>query len=449
MPDKITPDPLAGGAPGFPDATKNNAEVAAKLVAQGQEGLPKPEDYKAADEALDALALQVKPATPEDTPVVTPEEKKAAEEAAAKAAAEAAAKEAEKKAADEAAAKKSDEFFKDAPSLPPGASPKSAEAFATIKLRATQEIEAREAKLAELQKQLAEVQEKAKQPPAELTAAQKELEDLRTWRAKLDVEFDPKFKEYDRKVAETNEFIYAQLRQNPVITPEVIKEIEKYGGPAKCILTKVFEAAKDPVLENIVQSKIAEVKMLEFQKQKAMDSAKENIQQYVQQRQQEMQQLTVGHREQTQSILNQTLPKFEWMAERKPAANAKPDEIKAAEDHNKFVAELKGQIATSLQDDSPEMRGILITGLAKLFYLQRVQAEQTAELAATKKLLADANERLDKIKAASVNRSRNSNAPAGGTPPVKSAAPPIGQPATVALDELMKGVMEKRQAANA
>lgn len=454
MPDNVTPNPLAG-TPASGETAAKNAEIAAKLAAQditGQSMASSPEDLKTAGDALDALAAQVKP---EETtpPEPTPEEKAAAE---AKAAADAKAAEeakaaADAKAAEEAAAKtKSDDFFKDSPSLPSGASPKSAEAFAAIKLRATQEITAREAKLAELQSKLEELEKKASTPPPELTAKEQELAELKQWRAKLDVEFDPKFKEFDRKVAETNEFIYAQLKEHPVVTQAVIDEIKKYGGPAKCDLTKVFEAIKDDSTKQIVQAKIAEVRMIQYQKAQAITEAKTNFEQYTKARQEEWQKVATSHAETTQQVLNQFLPKLEWFADRKPSEKADETEKKSVAEHNEFVKTVRAQIAEAVKDDSPEMRATLITGLAQFFNFQRMNKALTEELAQTKKALADVSAKWESVKAASINRSRNSNA-AGSTAsaPKAPAQPPIGAPAGDALDKLMADVMQKRAAAGA
>jgi hypothetical protein len=448
MADTITPSPLSPAPAVDPKVAANNAEVAAKQAAQdaaGKSGAGDPSDFHAASDALDALAQSVKPVEP---PVQTPEEKEAADKAAAETA-EAAKKAeeataAEKAAADEAA-KKADDYFKDAPTLPPGAAPKSSEAFATVKVIAAKEIKAREDKIAELQKKYDELEAKAKTPPAELTAAQKELEDHRAWRAKLDVDFDPKFKEFDKGIAATREFVYDQLRKNPAITEEVINEIKKYGGPENVNLTKVFESVKDPVLQQIVQSKIADITMQKYSKDQAIKAAKDNIVQYTQARQQEIQRADTEHTDLTQKELNTMLGALPWFKEKAADGKATDVEKAAVEDHNKFLGTIKSQIAEASKDNSPQMRAILVTGLAQLFNLQREHQGANAELTRVKKELAEVTAKWEKHKVASVNRGRESNAPAAGVPAAPKA-PDFNTRAVDALDVLAKSVMETRQA---
>ena len=256
------------------DPAAHNAEVVAKQKAQDIAGHSTTTgEFGDATDALDKLAAEVKPKPEAD--VVADE--KAAAEAAAKPdpAAEAAAKAAEE------LARKADEFFKDSPKLPPGASPKSSEAFSTIKQKAAQEISAREQQIEDLKKQL----EDAKRPGTDQLTKDKELEELRAWRAKLDVDSDPKFKEHDKAIEQSREFIYAQLAQNPSVTPEILAQIKKHGGPDKIDLVKFFGAVNDPTLQRLVESKVADIQMAKYNKDQAIKAAKENIGEYVKERQ--------------------------------------------------------------------------------------------------------------------------------------------------------------------
>src|SRR6185369_5758814 len=241
------------------DATAHNAEVARKLAEQdaaGRTTTAAPADLADSSSALDKLAeaqAKEKENPPEDaapevtptTPEVTPEEKAKADEAAAKAAADLKADQ-----------ERAEAFFKDAPKLPPNASPKSSEAFNSIKIRAAKDISERDAEIEKLRKEIAERDEKLKNPlPPE---TEKEIKELREWRAKLDVDADPKFKEFDKGIEQTREFIYSQLLQNPNINPSLIDAIKKHGGPEMVKWDKIFDGLKDPTLQRIIESKIAD-----------------------------------------------------------------------------------------------------------------------------------------------------------------------------------------------
>src|SRR6185503_2413002 len=268
------------------ELAKQNEETARKVAEQGRD-LSRPataEDFRGVSEGLDALAEQI-------TKKNDPEEKERLEkEAADKAAAEAAEKakadpeaakvEAERKAAEDRA----NEYFKDAPKLPPNASPKSTEAFTGIKIRAAQEIAAKEAEIEKLRKEIAERDEKLKNPvPPEV---EKEIKDLREWRAKLDIDTDPKFKEFDQSVEQTREFIYDQLRKSPNINADkVIEKIKAHGGPEMIEWTKIFEGLKDQTLVRIIESSISEIEKTKCLKAEAVKTAKKNVEQYIADRQ--------------------------------------------------------------------------------------------------------------------------------------------------------------------
>lgn len=460
-----THNPLVGKQPGADDAAKNNADIATKLADQdaaGKSTAASKADIDDTSAALDALAAQVtkqpdadKP--PADKPVVSP---KATDDSAKAPDAPAKEPDAPAKAPDDATKpapaapavdptvqKKVDDIFKDTPSLPAGASPKSAEAFATVKVKAAQEISARDSEIAKLQKQVSEFEATRGKPTPEQEAMQKELEDLRMWRAKLDVDFDPKFKEHDKSIEQAREFVYAQLtKHSQIVTPEVVAEIKKFGGPDNTDLSKVFEAIKDPVLQRLVEAKLADIEMLKYNKQQAIQSAKSNVGEWMKKREDEWKQAATQHTQQTRSYLDPMLGALDWFKEKKVEASADESAKKSAEEHNKFVGELKGQIQAAMQDDSPQMRAILVTGVAQLFNLQREHAQVKNELASAKKALEEVTSKYERVKSASVSRLRESGAPDNAVPaPAKTS---VTTSTGDALDALARQVMEQRAAAN-
>jgi hypothetical protein len=438
MPDNIPVEKKGG----FEDPAENNAAVAQKLAAQdilGQSMAPK--DDGSASSALDALAKsaeETKKKADEAPPVEdkkTPEE--LAKEAEATKVAEAAAKEAEKERA------RADELFKDSPGLPPGASHKSAESFAAIKIRAAKEIAAREAELEKLRKEHADAQEKLKNtaPPESV----KELEELRQWRAKLDIEADPKFKEFDKTVEQTREFIYSQLSRSPVVTPEIIAEIKKHGGPENVQMDKIFAAIKDPTLQRTVEAKLADIEMVKFSKNKAIESARANVAAYVEERSKSATQALTNHNTATEKHFGELSGNLKWLSDRPVDPKADEATRKGAEEHNAFVATTKQNLAAALKDDSPEMRAIMLAGMAQLFYLQRVHDGTIAENEGLKKSLADVTGKYDKLRQGSVSRLRESGAPPGGsTTPAANPSDQFHKTATQSLDDIAKQVMEER-----
>lgn len=439
----------------------HNKDIADKLAAQDAAGHSMaPVELKETGDALDELAkaaevekksyadkLEVDPDKPADkkdevkpaasgTPPVEP--KPPTEE------------EKKKLAEEEEDRKKADEFFKDAPSLPANASPKSSEAFSGVKIRAVREISAQAAKIEELTKQVAELSEKSKNSMT--PELERELVDNRTWRAKLDLESDPKFKEFDKEVTSAQDFVYAQLKKSPAVTDEIIAQIKKYGGPENVKLEKIFEAIKDPTLQRLIESKVADIEQIKWKKEQAVNTAKQNIQEYLATRSKEWEQSATHHNKETSKHLNGIVSKIDWFRE-KPV-DPKSDEAtrKAAEEHNKFIGETKAQVQAALSDDSPEMRAIMLAGMAQLFYHQKALASEKASHEATKKeiettktQLAEVTAKYEKLKNASVSRLRESGAPSNGKLPETKPENKVAVPTTQALDDIAKQVMEERE----
>jgi hypothetical protein len=449
-----------------------NAEIARKQAEQDINGKPtNPSVNTPSGSALDALAAEVTKKHEETPPQPTAEEKAAADAKAAeeKAAADKKAADdkeaADKKAADDAAAagttapvvppvveedpaKKVAEIFKDSPGLPPGASPKSSEAFSAVKVKAAQEITARDKKILELEAALKQRDEKLKNPvPPEM---HKELEELRSFRAKLDVEADPQFKAFDKTIASSQEFIYAQLLKSPSVTPELIAQIKKLGGPEMVDMAPVFAGVKDQTIQRIVEAKIADIEQAKWQKEEAIKTTKAHVSDYVKKREEHFQKSATAHTEATRERLNALSEKaLPWLAVKTADAKATDAIKKSVEDHNSFVKQTKEQLEAALTDDSPEMRAILMIATAQYLNLTRVHAATVAESAALKKQVEDLNTKLEKFKQGSVSRLRESGAQPGNIPPaaVKKVEALISVPATQALDDLARTITEERERA--
>jgi hypothetical protein len=441
---------------GFPNTEKHNQKVASDLL--NQDLINPPIELQTAGDALDKLAALVpkKPDAGDDAPepkAKNEPEPKASNEPEPKAGAadpDPAADDAAKKAAEVAAAKatedaalkeSADKIFKDSPTLPANASPKSSEAFSSIKIQAARELAAREAEIEKIKKEKAELEEKLKTPiPPEL---EKELEDHRNWRAKLDVDADPKFKEFDKNISAAQEFIYAQLKKSPAVTADVIEQIKKYGGPEMVDLSKLFATVKDPTLQRMVESKLADIEMAKYQKDQAIKLAKDNIQQYVGERTKAFQANATHHTTATQTRLDGMVKQLDWFKEKPLDEKADATTKKEAEEHNKFVTETRQQLAAALQDDSADMRAILLTGMAQLFHLQRVHAGTTKALETTQKELSELTAKWEKVKNSSTSRLRESGATGGPNTAIKPADQFNTRPGD-ALDDIAKKVMEAR-----
>jgi hypothetical protein len=346
------------------------------------------------------------------------------------------------------AARKAEEIFKDSPSLPPNSSAKASEAFSAIKVRAAQEIAERDQKLAEAQAKLAELEAKANAPiPEEIT---KELESLREFRARLDVETDPKFKSFDAKADSVNEFIYAQLRRDPAITDSVIEDIKKLGGPVKVKMDKVLDALEDKTIRRVVENKMGDLETIAFEKEQAIKKAKENVKEYLASREKEYTEMATMHNTSTKKTLEDLASKVPWLNPIKPKADADEAAKKSAELHNAYAAQMRKELDLAINDDSPEMRATLLLGMVNSFRLEEsykgYKATTEAKIAELTKEVETANATIARLRSPSTHRLRESSAPTGGVPEIKPpASAQFTESASEALDRLRK---EKMQAAS-
>lgn len=356
---------------------------------------------------------------------------------------------AEQKAKDEEQARlktRADEIFKDSPTLAPNAAPRSGEAFAAVKLKAAQEISARDAKIAEYEKLIADYKQKAEKPLPE--AVEKELNELRDFRTKLDIDYDPKWKTFDDKVNSAREFIYAQLKRSPAVSEKTLADIRSIGGPDLVNMDKLFESINDPTMKRIVDAKVADIEQIKFDKDQAIASAKADVAKYRQEQEKNWQQAATSHNDRTRSILNDISSKIPWLnnTQADPKAKDAAVEAKRVEAHNKSVETFRSEIEQAMQDDSPDMRATLMIGMVNGFRQQAIAASLSTEVTRLNAALTEANAQIEKLKSSGAQRLRTSGAPEGGAiVPAKPAGIDVNEKAGDALDR-MRAERAKAQA---
>lgn len=453
MPEDIIPAPVVE----LEKTAEQNAENAAKVAAQDLSGHSTAAEQNAeTSDALDALLTakveakaavvetEVVPDKPDAAPVVVPAKPDVKVADAPPAA---------KDPADEARQKKAEDFFKDTPGLPPGASPKSSEAFAAIKIKAAQELSAREKDNDTLKATIAALEEKLKTPLS--PELEEELKGHREWRAKLDVDADPKFKSFDTSIASAREFIYAQLKRSPAVSDAVIAQIKAHGGPEMVNMEKIYEGTNDPALQRIIDSRIAEIEQTKWQKEEAIKTTKANIAAYVADRRKLMETAPQAHNEETAKIFEGYANNLEWMHDKPVDPKADDAAKKEVEEHNAFVKGTRDQLTAAYLDDSPKMRAILLTAMAQFLNIQRVHESLKTKSAATEARLNEelktATDTIARFKKASTSRLSSSGAPPGGR--TADQQPKPGDIFTTkpsdALDSIAKDILEKKALAAA
>jgi hypothetical protein len=295
--------------------------------------------------------------------------------------------------------------------LPTNIKPKTGEAFAKVKEVARERIGSLVTRTKELETKLAEVESRFKD--GGLTPElKKELDDLRGFRAKLDVEADPAFKEYDSKVTQTTESIYARLIAGGA-APEVVEKIKSMGGINAIEWDPLLEKLA-PTIRRFIEAKLVEIEDIGERKATALKDAKENAQKYIQERQEKVSKSQETSNQQARQHGEKLLADTAWMKPKEISANATPEQKKEAEGYNAFLKEAAQAVAEASANDSPEMRAVLGLGVAELMKTRRdfdaYKAQTEAQVQKLTKDLKESTDLLEKIKKGSTQRLRNSSA---------------------------------------
>jgi hypothetical protein len=424
-----------GETPSAEDEAK--AEADAKAIADANDAVAAAET-EAAKKTAEAEEAAVTKAALENTDAGVDSNEKLRAEAAveAEAAAEAATKAAAEVAAAEAVAKaneKKDEL--DTVEIPKNLRPKSAEAFETIKRLAREKVTASELRATELETRVKELETTAADSTDPLTPELKaELEELRTFRKKLDVESDPQFKSFDKTVEDNTESIYAKLSANGA-TAETIKAIKDMGGPDKIDWEPILDKLP-PLVRRSIETKLVNSEEILENKARAIKEAKENADEFLSTRathnegqQKERQALAV-------STLNGIRKEFTWMTPKviDPKAKDQAAEKVAVDAHNELVKDSEQYLAEAMADDSPEMRATVAMAGPELFRaraeLADLKATTTVQIRKLGNDLKQATTLLTKIKAGSTTRLRDTSAAA------KAKLIPDDETAEQAIDRL-------------
>jgi hypothetical protein len=453
-----TPGPIPAE---LQDQTEANAKVAAQVAGQDNLASSKvdPEAVTDTKSALDDLlrkkqaedaeepARRVAKGTAGESPAEQPDPN--AVEEAEKAAKEAAAQDASK-IADQ---KLAEDIFKDAPQLPAGASAKSHEAFAHIKVQAAKDVSAARKEADDLKKLVADLEAKSNAPLPE--DIQKRLDEADLFRAKLDIEADPHFKANTKKIASAQDFIYAQLKKSPVVTDAMVEKIKALGGPENADLSRLFEQIKDPVVQRLVDAKVSEIETIKYEQDKARETAKANVSEYIRERQEAFSKGAVAHNTHTKQFYAEITKNQAWANVKPVPPNATAEEQASIKAHNALVESTSKEITSALNDDSPQMRAILLMGMGELFHVQNqlkgsqaIVATKDTVLAEKDKAIADLNATIARLKNSGATRIREGGAPqAGGVPKPSTTADSLSLSTRDALNMHAKQVMEARAAA--
>lgn len=349
----------------------------------------------------------------------------------------AAAAAAEKEAADKAAAAAVKDDFEKV-ELPPHSKPATAQSFEALKKTAREKVAAAEKERDELKTQLAAAQAK----PAVDPATEKELEELRQFRQKIDVEADPQFKEYVEEIGRNETSIFSKLKESGA-GDEVLAKIKQIG--LKDLNWEPVLEKLPPVARRYIENKLASNEDLEEQRTRAIDEAKKNASEFLATREKENLQNELSHRTAAEEHFGKVSVQLPWFKLQKAEANATPEQKAAIEAENKFFLATQKSVKEILADPSPNMRAISALGYAQMLRLQEEIPALTAEHAAEAKKLTDEittlktqlkekEDFITRLKKSSTTSLRDGHA--SSNPNTAAKQPTFGEHGSTALDRL-------------
>lgn len=256
----------------------------------------------------------------------------------------------------------------------------------TREARAERDAARKEAE--ELKARLADVEAKAKAaPPPEVL---KEVEDLRKWRASVDINVAPEVKAFDSRTATAENVILSTLKSK--MTEEQMKQVKEIG------VTNLNWA---PILDRldiksraVIATKLGEIESVGVEKQAFIEKAKANLDEYLATRDEHSTTSLKKEAHEMVTAAAEVLREETWFHQKQVPATATEEEKKAIESHNAFAKDAQETFKEALADRSPKMKAICAVGFIKAMQLTnvirdleaKVKEAETAREAAQKEL---------------------------------------------------------------
>lgn len=321
-----------------------------------------------------------------------------------------------------------DEF--DKIELPPHTSTKAAESFNAVKAKAREEIEARAKEVAELKAKLEGYASKEVVTPEE----KKELDDLRRFRASVEIEKDPAIsKEIDERVSENDTKIYATLK-SAGMTDEQLKKIKDFGGPLKLTNWDDIFPLLTASQQRVINSRLTDTENLMRDKELKIKAAKDNVDKYLQEKTVSSKVAQEQEIKTLEQSVNELLPHVEWAAAQEAPKDATPEARKAIDELNKATETRMQMLRELLVDRTPQNHATMAVAAVEALHLRAKVKTISQERDALKKRVEELTGKMDKIKKSSAPRS--SSAPSKGLP----ATDIFAETAEEALDRHLKSI---------
>jgi hypothetical protein len=317
--------------------------------------------------------------------------------------------------------------------LPPHTSQKAADSFNLIKQKAKEQVAAKENEIAELKTKLSEFETKATVTPEEKS----ELEELRKFRASVEIEKDPKFREeFTSKITENNSTIYKVL-QDAGMKEEQIETIKKFGGPTKLTNWDDIYEHLSSSQKRIVDGRLNDNDRLERDQKLKLEAAKQDVDKYLEQRDVSSKTRIEQESKAIQDNANEMLQQIDWAVRQDIPKDATPEQKKKIEEQNKYIETQIDTLKQLLVDRSPANHATLAVGTIQALHFRKQLDSQKGELETLRQQNKELSTKLQKIRKSGASAHKGS-APQQRVKPVD--VDPFNQSAEDALDALRSEV---------
>ena len=325
--------------------------------------------------------------------------------------------------------------------LPPHARPNTAEAFTKVKELARTQLAERDTRLADLERQLKEANEKVQAAGRPDPKILEELQSLRDFKAGLQLQVDPNFEaKYVKPLQSLDEQIYGVLKADKA-TDADIEQLREYGGIDGVDFEEILGQLK-PENRRRVEALLLRREQVKLDKEAAVGSGKEKLESFL--KETRAQQEAEGKRkiETLGSKYREFVGQIPTLKLRVAPENATPEQKKVVEDANNKIQEAIRNTEQLAKEDDPEVRAEIaaVAAVSQVLRLEKTGLQTLLKQA--NQTIADLKKQLGVLKSAT--------RAGGGTtevltpsqvPPAKEL--PIGTSAMAAFEQFEASLKAK------
>jgi hypothetical protein len=317
---------------------------------------------------------------------------------------------------------KARELFEDV-KLPEGAKPKSSEAFSLVKERASAEVAKAFSENAKLREELDSLKAQVEKPVEVDPKLLSEVEELRKFRAAVDIETHPEVTKFNEQKANIERNLYEGFAAAGT-SKDVLDDIRKYGGFSEVDLSRLIASLPDSVHKTGAVAKLAELGFVDRDRKEKLESLKSEADKIVSKRKAEYEAEFATLNERINRRVESEKQQIPWLHEKPVPPTATPEDKLKIEAHNAKAVRASKELEQIVKETSDEAR---VAGAFALVYVGLLQDQIAAEQKVFKDRTEASTKRITELETqlASIRQSSRRLPSAIDTGAAPAAAPAI------------------------